>query len=298
MEIRVLRYYLAVVKEESILRAAEVLHITQPSLSRQLAQLEAELGAKLFNRGNRHITLTDEGILLKRRAEEIIALADKTEKEFAALGNGEEVAGTVTVGAGEIRSVSRLSALMYEFNRKYPKVNFSFYSGTADAIKDRLDKGILDFGLLLEPVDFGKYEYLSMGIREDWVVLMRPDSPLAEKQAITRSDLIGQRLILPSRRIVQKELAAWFGDAFDENNVVVSKNLMNNGALMVEQGLGYAIGVENVPSMYDPKRFCYRKLSPEISTGSVLAWKKHQAFGKASSKFLDFVTESLQTAQQ
>lgn len=255
--------------------------------------MESELGVQLFVRGNRRITLTDEGILLKRRAEEIVALSDKTEKEFADLARGEDIAGTVAIGGGEIRSVSRVSALMREFNALHPKVNFSFYSGTADTIKDQIDKGILDFGLLLEPVEFAKYDHLSMGIKEKWVVLMRPDSPLAGKKVVTKEDLSGQKLILPSREIVQKELAAWFGDTFRADNVIVSKNLMNNGALMVEQGLGYTIGVENVPSMYDPKRFCYRALSPEITTGSVLVWKKHQPHGRAAEEFLKFAAMSI-----
>ena len=171
---------------------------------------------------------------------------------------------------------------------------FSFYSGAADSVKDQIDKGILDFGLLLEPVEFAKYDHLSMGIQEKWVVRMRPDAPLAEKEVVTKEDLSGQKLILPSRDIVQKELAVWFGDTFHADNVIVSKNLMNNGALMVEQGLGYAIGVENVPSMYDPKRFCYRALSPEITTGSVLVWKKHQPRGRAAEEFLKFITMSVE----
>lgn len=290
MEIRVLKYFLAVVNEESILRASEILHITQPSLSRQLAQLEDELGTKLFIRGNRGITLTDAGMLLKRRAEEIVTLADKTEKEFLSFKCGEDIVGTISLGGGEICSVRKLSEIMRKFSELYPKVNFNFYSGTADMIKDRIDKGLLDFGLLLEPVNYEKFNHLAMGIKEDWVVLMRPDSPLAQKQFVTKEDLIGKKLIMPSRTIVQKELSTWFGDTFDENNVIVTKNLMNNGALMVEQGLGYAIGVENVPSMYDPKRFCYRKMYPEISTGSVLVWKKHQPFGKAAEKFMDFAS--------
>lgn len=290
MEIRVLKYFLAVVNEESILRASEILHITQPSLSRQLAQLEDELGTKLFIRGNRGITLTDAGMLLKRRAEEIVTLADKTEKEFLSFKCGEDIVGTISLGGGEICSVRKLSEIMRKFSELYPKVNFNFYSGTADMIKDRIDKGLLDFGLLLEPVNYEKFNHLAMGKKEDWVVLMRPDSPLAQKQFVTKEDLIGKKLIMPSRTIVQKELSTWFGDTFDENNVIVTKNLMNNGALMVEQGLGYAIGVENVPSMYDPKRFCYRKMYPEISTGSVLVWKKHQPFGKAAEKFMDFAS--------
>lgn len=289
MELRVLKYFLAVVREENILRAAETLHVAQPSLSRQLAQLEEELGAKLFIRGNRKITLTDAGVLLRRRAEEIVSLADKTEKEFLSFGGGEDIEGTISFGAGEIQAVEKLAKIMTEFNKKYPKVKFSFYSGNADYIKEQLDDGLLDFGLLLEPVDFEKYDFISMGVDENWVVLMRPDSPLAEKEYITAEDLKNQKLILPTRTIIQKKLANWFGDDFDEINVIVTKNLVNNAALMVEQGLGYAIGTECVPALYNPQRFCYRKLYPELTTGSVLVWKKYQPFGSAAAKFLNFL---------
>lgn len=289
MELRVLKYFLAVVREENILRASETLHVAQPSLSRQLAQLEEELGVKLFIRGNRKITLTEAGVLLRRRAEEIISLVDKTEKEFLDFGGGEDIEGTISFGAGEIKAVEKLAKIMTEFNKKYPKAKFSFYSGNADYIKEQLDNGLLDFGLLLEPVDFEKYDFISMGVDEKWVVLMRPDSPLAEKEYITAEDLKNQKLILPTRTIIQKKLANWFGDNFDERNVIVTKNLVNNAALMVEQGLGYAIGTECVPALYDPKRFCYRKLYPELTTGSVLVWKKYQPFGNAASKFLNFL---------
>lgn len=289
MELRVLKYFLAVVREENILRAAETLHVAQPSLSRQLAQLEEELGAKLFIRGNRKVSLTDAGMLLRRRAEEIISLADKTEKEFLDFGGGEDIEGTVGFGAGEIKAVEKLAKIMTEFNKKYPKIKFGFYSGNADYIKEQLDNGLLDFGLLLEPVDFEKYDFVSMGVDENWVALMRPDSPLAQKEYVTAEDLKDQRLILPTRAIVRKKLANWFGDDFDESNVVVTNNLINNGALMVEQGLGYAIGTECVPALYDPQRFCYRKLYPELTTGSVLVWKKYQPFGNAAAMFLNFL---------
>lgn len=181
MELRVLRYFLAVVREENILRASEVLHITQPSLSRQLAQLEEELGAKLFERGNRKITLTEAGVLLRRRAEELVSLADKTEREFVEFNGGDDLTGTISIGSGELSSVSELAKMMRTFNEQYPNVNFNFYSGNADSIKDRIDKGLLDFGLLLEPVDIDKYDYIRMPVRDQWIVVVPLDSPLADQ---------------------------------------------------------------------------------------------------------------------
>lgn len=291
MELRVLRYFLAIAREENILRAAEAVHITQPSLSRQIAQLEEEVGTKLFIRGNRKITLTDAGVLLRRRAEEIVALADKAEKELLDLGSGD-VSGTISIGCGELHAVEELAEIIREFSKKYPSVNFNFRSANADSTKERIEKGLLDFGLLLEPVDYDKYDYIRMSAKEPWVVVMRADDPLCSKPHITAEDLRGRKLILPSRRIVWSELAGWFGDVFEEKNVFSSNNLMNNAVMLVEQGLGLAIGVEYSPSLYDPKRFCYKKLYPDLVSGAVMVWKKHQPFGMAAARFRDFVLMS------
>ena len=287
MELRVLRYFLAVVREENILRASEVLHITQPSLSRQLAQLEEELGAKLFERGNRKITLTEAGALLRRRAEEMIALADKTEQEFLELNGGDDVSGTISIGSGEISAVSELAKMIKEFTAKYPKINFNFYSGNADNIKEQIDKGLLDFGLLLEPVEIDKYDYLRMPVKEKWIVVVPKDSPLAEKENVTPQDLQDKPLIMPSRDRVKSELANWFGAAFDEKNVFSSNNLINNAALLAEQGLGYALAVQGSVSMYGNDKVCVKPLYPDLFSTSVIAWKKHQPMGVATTKFLN-----------
>ena len=284
MELRVLRYFLAIAREENIMRAAEAVHITQPSLSRQIAQLEEEVGAKLFIRGNRKITLTDAGILLRRRAEEIVALADKAEKELSDLGSGD-VGGTISIGCGEMHAVGELAGIIRQFSQRYPNVNFNFLSANADSTKERIDKGLLDFGLLLEPVDYGKYDYVRMNAREPWVAVMRADDELCAKPYVTAEDLRG-------RKMVWSGLTVWFGDAFEERNVFSSNDLMNNAAMLVEQGLGIAIGVEYSPSLYDKKRFCYKKLYPELISGSVMVWKKHQPFGMAASRFRDFVVMS------
>lgn len=289
MELRVLRYFLAVVREENILRASEVLHITQPSLSRQLAQLEDELGAKLFERGNRKITLTEAGVLLRRRAEELISLADKTEREFLEFNGGDNLTSTISIGGGELSSVSELAKMMRLFNERYPNVNFNFYSGNADSIKDRIDKGLLDFGLLLEPVDIDKYDYLRMPVREQWIVVVPPDSELVEKQAVTPQDLADKPLILPSRTKVIGELANWFGYFFDFKNVISTNNLINNAALMVEQGLGYALAIGGSVSLYGNERVIVKNLSPELYSTSVIAWKKHQPMGAVVRRFQELI---------
>lgn len=286
MEIRVLRYFLTVVREESITKASEVLHITQPTLSRQLSQLEEEIGVKLFHRGTRKISLTNEGILLRRRAEEIVQLVDKTEKEL--VEQEEQVEGMVSVGCGEIASVQLLPELFRLFREKYPRVKFDIFTATADLVKEQMDRGLLDLGLLLEPIDVEKYDFIRIGMKENWVVLMRPDDPLAGKESITAKDLSSQPLILPRRMRVQSELASWFGDYYENLDVVFTSNLNTNGAIMVESGLAYSIVVEGAVSFWDQAKIVYRPLRPALTATSVLAWKHRQPFSLTATKFIEF----------
>ena len=242
MEIRVLRYFLTVVREESITKASEVLHITQPTLSRQLSQMEEEIGVKLFERGSRKINLTNEGILLRRRAEEILQLVDKTEKELAE--QDEQVEGKVSIGCGEIASVKLLPELFRTFREKYPRVSFDIFTATADLVKEQMDKGLLDIGLLLEPIDMEKYDFIRLDMKEKWVVMMRPDDALTGKEYITAQELSALPLIFPRRMGVQSELASWFGDYYEKLNVVFISNLSTNGAVMVSNGLAYSLVIE------------------------------------------------------
>lgn len=286
MEIRVLRYFLTVVREESITKAAEVLHITQPTLSRQLSQMEEEIGVKLFYRGTRKISLTNEGILLRRRAEEILQLVDKTEKEL--VEQEEQVEGRISIGCGETASVQLLAELFRSFREKYPRVNFDIFTATADLVKEQMDRGLLDIGLLLEPIDMGKYEYIRLAVKENWVVLMRPDDLLAQKDSITAKDLCSGPLILPRRMSVKNELASWFGDCYDKLEVVFTSNLNTNGAIMVSNGLAYSIVIEGAVSLWDQEKITYRPLSPPLVSTSVLAWKRKQPFSLATTKFIEY----------
>lgn len=285
MEIRVLRYFLTVVREESITKASEVLHITQPTLSRQLAQMEEEIGVKLFSRGTRKISLTNEGILLRRRAEEILQLVDKTEKEL--VEQEELVEGRVSVGCGEIASVQLLPEMFRSFRDKYPRVSFDIFTAAADLVKEQMDRGLLDLGLLLEPVDVEKYDFIRFDMKENWVVLMRPEDPLAKKESITAKDLSLVPLIMPRRMRVQSELASWFGDYYEKLDVVFTSNLNTNGAIMVESGLAYSIVVEGAVSFWDQSKITYRPLMPALTATSVLAWKRGQPFSLAATKFID-----------
>lgn len=285
MEIRVLRYFLTVAREESITRAAEVLHITQPTLSRQLSQLEEETGVRLFERGPRRIKLTSEGMLLRRRAEEILQLVDKTETELSE--QQAQVEGTISIGSGESVSVQLLPGLFSSFREKYPRVSFDIFTATADLVKEQMDRGLLDIGLLLEPVDKEKYDFIRLNIREKWVVLMRPDDPLAAKEAVSAQDLLGLPLILPRRMAVRSELASWFGDYYELLNVIITSNLNTNGAIMVASGLAYSIVIEGAVSLWDQSKVTYRPLTPELTTTSVLAWKRGQPFSPAALKFIE-----------
>lgn len=285
MEIRVLRYFLTVVREESITKAADVLHITQPTLSRQLSALEEEIGVTLFYRGSRKITLTNEGLLLRRRAEEILDLVDKTTEEL--LLQDDQIEGKITIGAGELASMQVVSELIGNFQKKYPRVQFEIYTATADQVKNRMERGLVDVGLLLEPVDMEKYEFVRLDVQERWVVLMRPDDELASYPEITKSKLKDRNLILPSRLNVQSELANWFGEDFDSLNISYTANLGTNAAIMVQKGYANAVVVEGAVPFWNQDIVTSRPLCPTLTATTVLAWRRNQPFGKAAEKFIE-----------
>lgn len=286
MEIRVLRYFLTVVREESITKAAEVLHITQPTLSRQLAQMEEEIGVRLFDRGTRKIRLTNEGLLLRRRAEEILQLVDKTEKEL--VEQEEQVGGKISIGCGEVASVQMLPDLIRNFHQKYPLVTFDLFTATADLVKEQMDKGLLDLGLLLEPIETGKYEFIRLEMKERWVVLMLPDDPLTGKKYVKADELAELPLILPRRMQVQSELASWFGDYYKNLNILFTSNLSTNGAVMVSRGLAYSLVIEGAVPFWDSSKIACRPLYPELMATCVLAWKREQPFSLAATKFIEY----------
>ena len=285
MEIRVLRYFLTVAREESITKAADVLHITQPTLSRQLAQMEENMGVKLFDRGTRKITLTNEGLLLRRRAEEILALVDKTEQELTE--QEDAVEGTVSLGCGDLGAVQLLPKLFQSFHERYPAVTFELYTATADHVCEQMERGLIDVGLLLEPINMEKYDFIRLNQKENWVVVMPADSPLAQKQSITPADLKDLPLILPRRLSVQSELASWFGDDFEKLRVLFTSNLPTNSFVMVQHKLAYAIIIQGSTSMADQEKIVCRPLSPALTASSVLAWRRQQPFGLAASKFIE-----------
>ena len=290
MEFRVLKYFLMVAREENITKAAALLHLTQPTLSRQLMQLEAELGVKLFHRSKHSIILTEDGMLLKRRAQEIISLSDKTVQE---LSHKEDVlSGEIAIGCGETKNMLFLSEQIRKFQQKYPLVQFSIHSAIADDIKERIEKGILDIGLLMEPVDIGKYEFIRMPQKEKWGILVRKDSELAAKESINPKDLTNVPLIMVKRELVKNELASWFGDYYEGVQIAATYNLILNAASMVERGVGVALCFDLGASFYED--LCFIPLAPTLETGSVLVWKKNQTLGAATSQFMRYLRNAFQ----
>lgn len=291
MELRLLKYFLIVAREENITKAAEVLHITQPTLSRQLAQMEEELGVQLLVRGKRKITLTEEGMLLRRRADEMIQLLNKTEKELKEQEN--MIDGVIQIGSGELASSKIIPEVFSKFKEKYPKVTLDVYTGNADQIKERMDHGLLDIGLLLEPVNIEKYDFIRLPMKERWVMIMPKDDPLTQKDDISVDDIKGKPIIVTHRSAVKNEVENWFGDVFKEMDIVATHNLSANSAHLVEKGIGYAIVLEGSVSFYDPAFVVSRPLNPVLESTSVLVWKKNQLFSPTVQKFLNFTKNYL-----
>lgn len=287
MELRILKYFLTVAREENITRAANLLHVTQPTLSRQLMQLEDELGVKLFCRSKHRITLTDEGLLLKRRAQEITELAERTTREVSR--SSENLMGEIAIGCGETRNMQVLAGAMAVFRQQFPQVRFNVYTAIADDIKERIESGLLDVGLLTEPVDISRYEFIRMPVKEEWGVLVRRDSPLAAKQQITARDLIGVPLISVKREQVKNELVSWFGSYYDSMDFAATYTLILNAAAMVRSGIGAALCFNLGTDYYDDLHFV--PFVPALATGTVMAWKKGQRSSPAAEEFIKAVRE-------
>lgn len=289
MDSRLLKYFLAVVAESNITKAAERIHITQPTLSRQLVQLEEEVGAQLLIRGKRNVTLTEAGILFKKRAEEIIELIEKTEKELKEqnlLINGE-----IPIGAGEMKSTEIFPSIFKNFKERFPNVHYNFYTGNAEQIKEKIEHGLLDFGLLLEPTNIDNFEYIRLNIKEEWVVIMPSDDVLIEKPFITPKDLIGKSIILTKRKEIKSLIENWFDRYLEDVSIFATHNMTTNAAVLVEQKLGYAFVLKGSIYFYDKDKIVYKSLQPQVVTNAVLVWKKHQIFSQSSKKFLEYIKE-------
>lgn len=285
MELRILRYFLMVAKERSFTKAAEQLHITQPTLSRQLASFEEELGITLFIRKGKNITLTDEGILLKRRALEILNLEERTLEELK--GTEEVVEGTVTVGCGEFAAVEILAKICKKYKEKYPLVQIAIHTATADTVYEMMKKGLVDIGLFMEPIDTEEFDYIRIKDSDHWVVGMRPDDPLADKEYMEKKDLLDKPLILPERMNVRSELANWFGKDSSKLNISFTSNLGTNAGVMAANGLGYPVSIEGAAKYWREDILVQRELFPEITSSTVIAWRRNIPYSQAVNKMIE-----------
>lgn len=284
MDIKVLRYFLAVTRTESITAAAEYLHLTQPTLSRQLRELELELGNTLFIRGSRKITLTDEGIRLKKRAEEILALVQKTKLEFQT--PTDIISGNIFMGCGETHAMGFIAQIIKALQQDYPQIYVHIYSGDADEVTERIDKGLLDFGLLIGAENIGKYESLLMPDKDTWGVLMRKDSPLANQDQIKPEELWDLPLIFSKQKEVDSRITGWLKRDLDKLNVIATYNLIYNASLMVEKGMGYALCLDKLINTTGQSHLCFRPLDPVLTVDINLVWKRYQVFSKPADLFL------------
>lgn len=289
MELRVLNYFLAIAREENITKAAQMLHLTQPTLSRQMMQLEEELGVKLFVRSNHNIVLTEDGLLLKRRAQELLAFADKTKREF--LHKEKELSGEIMIGSGEFLSTNILTKMMVAFQERHPLIRYHIYSGNTDNIKDNIERGFLDLGVIGEPVDIRKYEFIPMPVAEKWGILVRNDSELAAKKDIRPNDLLGVSLVTASRDALGG-IGGWFGDLYDKMKIVATGNLLYNEAMLVENGIGAVVCIQ-MNCNYGNLRFI--PLSPVVEARTVLVWKKDSIFSSATTAFIEFAQKYLKS---
>lgn len=285
MELRVLQYFLAVTREQSISGAAEALHLSQPTLSRQLKDMEDELGKQLMIRGNRKITLTEEGMILRKRAEEILDLVQKAEHEITI--SDDVIAGDVYIGAGETDAVRLLAKAGKRLQLEYPDIHYHISSGDTTDVLESLDKGLIDFGLIFGTIDTSKYEYVEFPTNDVYGILMRKDSPLAQKETICPEDLRDKPLIFNRNTHDGDLLTSWLGKSLSELHVAATYNLLFNASLMVDEGLGYAFALDQIINTTGNSNLCFVPCEPGLRVGMSLIWKKYQVFPKAAKRFLE-----------
>lgn len=292
MELRVLRYFLAVAREETISGAAEAVHVTQPTLSRQMMDLEEELGKTLFLRGKRRISLTEEGMFLRKRAQEIVSLVEKTKSDFSAAE--KDISGDVWIGGGETDAMRLIARAARGLQAVYPHISYHLFSGNAEDVAERLDRGLVDFGVFISPADLSKYDFIKLPVMDTWGVLMRKDSPLAEKQTIRPEDLFGVPLLCSRQSMVKNEISGWMGNNYEKLNITTTYNLLYNASLMVEEGVGYALCLDKIIKTSGDSSLCFRPLEPELEVGLNIVWKKYQIFSKAAAKFLEHLQREIE----
>lgn len=289
MDLKSLRYFLAIADEGSISAAAESLNLSQPNISRQMTLLEKELGAKLFERGSRRIVLTEEGMLLRRRAVEILQLADTAVTEIGSAG--KDVIGTVRIGCGETDAMRVVARAIRRFSETYPMVRFELHSGNAEDVSDLLERGLVDFGVLIEPTDKTRYDYLSFPTDIRWGALVRRDDSLARLHGVSPSDISGRRVIVSRQNMAANGISGWMGPDFPEPDVIATYNLLFNASLLVSEGVGIALCLEGIVNTSGDSDLVFVPFEPELRVGMSLVWKKNSVQGRAQRLFLDGLRE-------
>lgn len=284
MEIRVLRYFLEIARESSMSRAAEILHVSQPTLSKQMKELESELGKKLFHRGSTSVSLTDEGMLLRKRAEDILTMVDKTTSEFLELDN--ITGGEVHIGCAESHQIKYLAWVIKDFKEAYPRFRYHLTSGNTEQVVERLDRGLIDFAFIVEPPNLERYNHIEIPGTDIWGLAIRKDHPLAEKKEIVFADLTGIDLIC-SEQGMKFDIARWCGENTDQLKLSGTINLCYNGGIFVEEGLGGMLTFDRLVNTGDDSNLCFRPLSPRLETKMYIIWKKYQVFTPIAELLLD-----------
>ena len=290
MEIRVLRYFIQIAREGSMTRAAEYLHVSQPALSKQMKELEKQLGKKLFRRGSSSVSLTDEGMLLRRRAEDLLAMADKIENEFKALD--EITGGDIYIGCAESYLIKYLAYAVKKLNGQYSNIHYHITSGDTQQVTERLDRGLLDFAFIVEPPDLSKYNYLEVPEQDTWGILMRKDCPLAEKSQIGIDDILPYPVFC-SEQAAKVDLPRWCGENIDQLNVMATFNLTGNAAIFVKEGLGIALTFDKLVEINDEGNLCFRPITPVLQTKMYVIWKKYQVFTPVAQLMLEQLISTL-----
>jgi len=289
MELRVLKYFLTVAREGGLTGASEVLHVTQPTMSRQIQELEEELGQKLFVRTTRSMVLTPEGMLLRKRAEEILEMADRTKAEFSSMNIA--VTGDVFIGSGETYTLQHITDLMAALREEHPGIHFQIYSGNSEDVLERLEKGLLDFGVLISQPDLSRYHSLQLPARDTWGLILRRDHPLTQKETIRKEDLAGIPLITSQQNLTEQKTGNdyldWFGDSYGSLNIVATYSLLYNAALMVKSGIGCAVGLDRIINTTETADLCFRPFEPPLEAGTAVVWKKYQVFSKPAEILLE-----------
>ena len=299
MELRVLQYFLAVAREQSISAAAQSLHLSQPTLSTQLKGLEERLGKQLLVRGrkgSRKVTLTEEGMILRKRAEEILKLVQKAETEI--MLSDDNIAGDICIGAGETQIIRVFAKAAQALQKRHPNIHYQIFSGNAFYVMEQLEKGLIDFGLVYDRVDLTKYEAVKVPIKDVWGVLMRKDSPLAQKQSISPEDLWDKPLLVSAQKGDDWVIKDWIKKDFHELNIVAEYNLLFNASLLTSEGFGYAICFDNLVNTQGDSNLCFRPLSPRLEAEASIVWKKYQVFSKAAALFLKQLEKCLEQEKE